>query len=79
MSLLAEEVVEEWLSRHGDFTIRGINVGGGEIDILAIRPQMIPGGVTMVGITSREISMGPNSASGSTPRDSSNSEGCSIT
>lgn len=39
MSLLAEEVVEEWLNRHGYFTIRGIRVGVGEIDILAIRPQ----------------------------------------
>ena len=38
MSLLAEEVVEEWLNRNGYFTIRGIKVGVDEIDILAIRP-----------------------------------------
>jgi hypothetical protein len=38
MSLLGEEVVEEWLNRHGYFTIRGIKVGVDELDILAIRP-----------------------------------------
>ena len=38
MSLLGEEVVEEWLNRNGFFTIRGIKVGVDEIDILAIRP-----------------------------------------
>ena len=38
MSLLGEEVVEEWLNRNGYFTIRGIKVGVDEIDILAIRP-----------------------------------------
>jgi hypothetical protein len=38
MSLLGEEVVEEWLNRDGYFTIRGIKVGVDEIDILAIRP-----------------------------------------
>lgn len=38
MSLLGEQVVEEWLNRNGYFTIRGIKVGVGEIDILAIRP-----------------------------------------
>ena len=38
MSLLAEEVVEEWLNRNGYFTIRGIKVRVDEIDILAIRP-----------------------------------------
>ncbi|MGO8925792.1 MAG: hypothetical protein ACLQU3_02685 [Limisphaerales bacterium] len=38
MSLLGEEVVEEWLNRDGFFTIRGIKVGNDEIDILAIRP-----------------------------------------
>jgi len=37
MSLLGEEVVEEWLNRNGYFTIRGIKVGVDEIDILAIR------------------------------------------
>jgi len=38
MSLLGEEVVEEWLNRNGYFTIRGIKVGVDEIDILAIKP-----------------------------------------
>jgi len=38
MSLLGEEVIEEWLNRDGYFTIRGIKVGVDEIDILAIRP-----------------------------------------
>jgi hypothetical protein len=37
MSLLAEEIVEEWLNRSGFFTIRGIKVGVNEIDILAVR------------------------------------------
>lgn len=40
MSLLGEEVVEEWLNRNGYFTIRGIKVGVDEIDILAIRPLL---------------------------------------
>ena len=39
MSLLAEEVVEEWLNRQGYFTIRGIKLGVDEIDLLAIRPR----------------------------------------
>lgn len=38
MSLLGEEVVEEWLNRNGYFTIRGIKLRNDEIDILAIRP-----------------------------------------
>jgi len=38
MSLLGEEVVEEWLNRKGYFTIRGIKIGVDEIDILAIKP-----------------------------------------
>src|SRR5258708_32136746 len=38
MALLAEEIVEEWLNRDGWFTIRGIKIGAGEIDILAIKP-----------------------------------------
>ena len=38
MSLLGEEVVEEWLNRNGYFTIRGVKVGVDEIDILAIKP-----------------------------------------
>jgi hypothetical protein len=36
MSLLAEEIVEEWLNRKGFFTIRGIKLGVQEIDLLAI-------------------------------------------
>jgi hypothetical protein len=40
MSLLAEEIVEEWLNRHGFFTIRGVRQGAHEIDILAIRPRV---------------------------------------
>jgi len=38
MSLLAEEVVEEWLNRQGYFTIRGIKLGVDEIDLLAVKP-----------------------------------------
>lgn len=38
MSLLGEEVVEEWLNRNGYFTIRGIKIGVDEIDIPAIKP-----------------------------------------
>lgn len=38
MSLLGEEVVEEWLNRNGYFTIRGIKIGVDENDILAIKP-----------------------------------------
>jgi hypothetical protein len=37
MSLLAEEIVEEWLNRQGYFTIRGIKLGVHEIDLLAIK------------------------------------------
>ena len=37
MALIAEEVVEEWLNRQGFFTIRGINIGVHEMDILAVR------------------------------------------
>ncbi len=37
MSLLAEEIVEEWLNRQGFFTIRGIKIGVQEIDLLALR------------------------------------------
>jgi hypothetical protein len=36
MSLLAEEIVEEWLNRNGYFTIRGIKLGVHEIDLLAL-------------------------------------------
>lgn len=38
MSLLAEEIVEEWLNRQGYFTIRGVKLGVHEIDLLAVRP-----------------------------------------
>lgn len=38
MSLLAEEIVEEWLNRQGYFTIRGIKLGVQEIDLLAVKP-----------------------------------------
>ena len=37
MALLAEELVEEWLNRHGYFTIRGVKLGVHEIDLLALR------------------------------------------
>jgi hypothetical protein len=37
MALLAEQVVEEWLSRQGYFTIRGIKLGYDELDLLAIK------------------------------------------
>src|SRR3954452_25491878 len=39
MALLAENLVEEWLNRHGYFTIRGVKHGLGEMDLLAVRPQ----------------------------------------
>ena len=37
MALIAEEIVEEWLRRHGYFTMRGIRLGVHEIDLLAVR------------------------------------------
>lgn len=37
MSLLAEELVEEWLNRQGYFTIRGLKLGVAEADLLALR------------------------------------------
>jgi hypothetical protein len=37
MSLLAENIVEEWLNRQGYFTIRGIKLGVHEMDLLAVR------------------------------------------
>jgi len=37
MSLLGEEIVEEWLNRKGYFTIRGVKLGVHEIDLLAIK------------------------------------------
>jgi len=48
MSLLAEVIVDEWLNRHGYFTIRGIHLGVDEMDLLAIKP-------TATGIECRHI------------------------
>jgi hypothetical protein len=39
MSLMGEEVVDEWLNRMGFFTIRGIKLGVQEIDLLAFKPD----------------------------------------
>jgi hypothetical protein len=39
MSLLDEQLVEEWLNRQGFFTMRGIKCGVDEIDLLAIRER----------------------------------------
>ena len=39
MALLAESLVEEWLSRSGFFTIRGVKHGVGEMDLLAVQHQ----------------------------------------
>ena len=39
MSLLDEQLVEEWLNRRGFFTMRGIKCGVDEIDLLAIRER----------------------------------------
>jgi hypothetical protein len=41
MSLLAEEIVEEWLNRKGYFTIRGIKLGVDEIDLIGLRKTEI--------------------------------------
>jgi hypothetical protein len=38
VSMLGEEVVQEWLNRKGYFTIRGVKIGNNEIDILAVKP-----------------------------------------
>jgi hypothetical protein len=38
MSVLGEEIVQEWLNRKGYFTIRGIKAGNSQLDILAIKP-----------------------------------------
>jgi hypothetical protein len=38
VSMLGEEVVQEWLNRDGHFTIPGIKIGNNEIDILAVKP-----------------------------------------
>ena len=37
MALLAEQIVEEWLTRQGYFTIRGLRIGVHEIDLLAVK------------------------------------------
>jgi Holliday junction resolvase-like predicted endonuclease len=37
MSLMGEQLAEEWLNRRGYFTIRGAKIGTGEIDLLAVR------------------------------------------
>ena len=37
MSIIAEELVEEWLNIQGYFTIRGVRVGTGEMDLLAVQ------------------------------------------
>lgn len=42
MALLDEQLVEEWLNQKGFFTIRGIKVGLGEIDLLAVKPSAEP-------------------------------------
>lgn len=39
MSLLAEELVEEWMNRQGFFTIRGLKQGHDEIDLLGVKYQ----------------------------------------
>ena len=40
MALLAEEIVEEWLNRQGNFTILGIKMGVPEIDLLVVNWQI---------------------------------------
>jgi hypothetical protein len=37
MSLLAENLVEEWMNRQGFFTIRGVRDGVAEIDLIGVR------------------------------------------
>ena len=39
MSLLAENLVEEWMNRQGFFTIRGIRDGVAEMDLLGVRTK----------------------------------------
>ncbi|WP_157693768.1 hypothetical protein [Opitutus sp. GAS368] len=39
MSLLAENLVEEWMNRQGFFTIRGVRDGVAEIDLLGVRTK----------------------------------------
>jgi Holliday junction resolvase-like predicted endonuclease len=42
LALLDEQLVEEWLNQKGFFTIRGIKSGLGEIDLLAVKPNVEP-------------------------------------
>ncbi len=37
MALLAEQIVQEWLTRQGYFTMRGLKIGVHEIDLLAAK------------------------------------------
>ena len=37
MAILDEEIVEQWLNQQGFFTMRGIKIGNGEIDLLAMK------------------------------------------
>ena len=37
MSILAEQLVDEWLNRQGFFTVRGAKSGVHEIDLLGVR------------------------------------------
>jgi hypothetical protein len=39
MSLLAEQLVEEWMIRQGFFTVRGLRDGVSEIDLLGVRKK----------------------------------------
>ena len=39
MSLLAEQLVDEWMNRHGFFTVRGAKEGVDEVDLLGVRPS----------------------------------------
>jgi len=39
MALLADDRVEEWRNRQGFFAIRGLEFGGHETDLLALRPR----------------------------------------
>ncbi len=39
MSIISEELVEEWLNVQGFFTIRGVYVGNNEMDLLGVRQK----------------------------------------
>ena len=67
MSLLAEEVVEEWLNRQGYFTIRGIKLGVHEIDLLAIKKSAE--GTTECRHIEVQVSMRPVSYITQVPRE----------